>query len=493
VAVHEINNSSASSLLFKRLPESLFSPLASVNRHRYWALLCRLHEKRFGPDAPLPPSRGFPRKTIIQDLIEELEIQEAWDSEDFEIQDGDQVDARANAIFNRFHECGWFRMEQPRFEKKVTMQPAVSQFLTMLISFAETGPVFVSGKIRSIDANLQMVVDGKASGDSLAEAAEQARNLLEHIRNTGTNIRELMEELHKNTSSTAQYVQQFFSDYIERVFIGDYRELRTTEHPLSKRAQILSRIEDINESQEQRSRLIAWYESKRSPGDLKKAERLFERDIYRLSELQRIDEYLDRLDDEIRKANKRALAFLDYQLRSLMPSDAMVKLAITSVLEQGIPLMSDPFAPSEMISEDRLAEPRKAIKRAEPSSLRRVVVSDEQLAKSRVALRARASRTVTSIGLSSFARNQLEGKDSIASSGLIISSIEDIRMYQALSALSLQMSAKSKKMQMDAISMTKGYRVKVNDEKELPHPYISSMPFTIAARKVAKKQEQSNE
>lgn len=69
------------------------------------------------------------------------------------------------------------------------MQPTVSQFLTMLVSFAETGPVFVSGKIRSIDANLQMVIEGKASGDSLAEAAEQARNLLEHVRNTGTNIR----------------------------------------------------------------------------------------------------------------------------------------------------------------------------------------------------------------------------------------------------------------------------------------------------------------
>ena len=396
MAILEINKPSfASSLLFTRLPDRLFSPLASINRHRYWALLCRLHEKRFGPDAPLPPSRGFPTKLIVQDIIEALEFEDVWDSEDANDLDTCSIDLRAAAIFNRFYDCGWFRIDQPRFEKKVTMQPAVSQFLTMLISFAETGPVFVSGKIRSIDANLQMVIDGSASGDSLAEAAEQARNLLEHVRNTGTNIRDLMESLHQNIS-TAQYVQQFFSGYIERVFIGDYRELRTTEHPLSKRAQILARVEDIRESQAHRGRLIAWYESKRTPGDPKKAERLFDRDLNRLAELQRIDEYLERLDDEIRRANKRALAFLDYRLRSLMPSDAMVKLAIKSVIKQGVPLMADPFAPSEMMSEDRLAEPRRAIERAAPSPIRTVVVSDEQIARSRIMLRARANRIINS-------------------------------------------------------------------------------------------------
>lgn len=233
MAIHQINNSStAASLLFERLPERLFAPLASTNRHRYWALLCRLHEKRFGPDAPLPPSRGYPTKEIVQDIIEALEFEEIWESEDSDDVSNAQIDIRASAIFNRLYECGWFRIDQPRFEKKVTMQPSISQFLTMLISFAETGPVFVSGKIRSIDANLQLVMDGNAAGDSLTEASEQARNLLEHVRNTGTNIRDLMESLHHNIS-TAQYVQQFFSGYIERVFIGDYRELRTTEHPLS--------------------------------------------------------------------------------------------------------------------------------------------------------------------------------------------------------------------------------------------------------------------
>ena len=46
--------------LFKSLPDRLFGPLASQNRFQYWSLLCALFAKRFGPEAELPPSHGFP-------------------------------------------------------------------------------------------------------------------------------------------------------------------------------------------------------------------------------------------------------------------------------------------------------------------------------------------------------------------------------------------------------------------------------------------------
>jgi len=86
--------------------------------------------------------------------------------------------------------------------------------------------------VRSIEANLQLIVEQNADGDTLQEAASQTRNLLEHVRNTGTNIRDLMASFSVEMT-TAHYVQRFFIDYIERVFIGDYRELRSArEHPL---------------------------------------------------------------------------------------------------------------------------------------------------------------------------------------------------------------------------------------------------------------------
>ena len=69
--------------LFKRLPERIFAPLASANRGQYWHLLCALYDKRFGPDAPLPPGSGFLMREITHDIAEEMQHQE-WVLEEFE-------------------------------------------------------------------------------------------------------------------------------------------------------------------------------------------------------------------------------------------------------------------------------------------------------------------------------------------------------------------------------------------------------------------------
>lgn len=474
---------SAAKLLFERLPDRLFAPLASANRHQYWALLCRLHVKRFGPDAPLPPSHGFAVREIMQDIEDELVTQDLWENEDGSTPDT-PIGIRANAVFNRLMESGWFRLERHGMEKKLTMRPTVSQFLTLLVSFAEIGPVFVSGKIRSIELNIQQIAEGKADGDTLVETAEQARNLLEHVRNTGTNIRDIMESLSAEIT-TAQYVQRFFSDYIEKVFIGDYRELRTREHPLSRRPQILRTVEDLYGSDHHRARLIAWYETKRCAGDRQRAEQLFEKDIQRLFDLRRIDEYLDRLDDEIRRANRRALAFLDYRLRSLRPVDHMVSRAITAALACQLPALGDPFPAGEMVSGEHLAEPRKLTERAAPSNLRRQIPSEAQLARSRIMLRAREVRSITPPKLAEYVLQQLNGKKSIESEDLVYEGITDIRSYQTLSAVGLAMSANSRRLHLSAMTVARGFRVWMHDAPEIPGADISGRPFSIEARKAA--------
>lgn len=458
----------AATLLFERLPVQLFRPLASANRQQYWALLCALHARRFGPDAPLPPSHGFSTREIVQDIEEELQIQDVWEAEEGETPET-PLGIRANGVFNRLLESGWFRIDRYGVGWNVTMRPAVSQFLSLLVSFAETGPVFVAGKVRSIDLNLQLVESGEGAGDTLAEAAEQTRNLLEHVRNTGTNIRDLMDSLGVEIT-TAQYVHRFFNDYIERVFIGDYRELRTREHPLSKRPQILRRVEEIHTSEAHRTRLIAWYESKRCPGDRSKAERLFEKDIQRLLELQRIDDYLDRLDDEIRRANKRALAFLDYRLRSLRPIDHMVEKAIQAVLSDSDNTIGAPFAPGEMISGARLAEPRKRIERTPPSSLRQHVPSEAEIARSHLMLRARDARSITPPKLAEFVRRQLDGQTLVKNDKLKLDRVADVRTYQVL-------------------TMARGFRVRMNGVDEVPCAPISGVPFLVElTKKTGQKQ-----
>lgn len=466
----------AANLLFERLPERLFGPLASQNKQTYWAILCALYEKRFGPNAPLPPSHGYTNRDITQDIEDELVIHDLWIDEDGDAPET-PIGIWAITIFNRLQESGWLHFYQHGVVKRVSMTPTVSQFLGRLINFAETGPIFVAGKVRSIEANLKLVTEG-ADGDSLAEAAEQARNLLEHISNTGTNIHDLMVSLAKEETTT-RYVRRFFNDFVEQVFIGDYKELRTREHPLSRRPQILRWAEDLHASDTSRERLIAWYEAKRFPGDRAKAERMFGRDIQKLLDLQRIDDYLERLDNEIRWANRRALVYLDYRLRSLRPIDRIVDAAIARVIASGKELHDTLFAPGDMISPTRLAEPRRQEVRQTASELREAVPTEEDIALARLKAVARNVRMVNMPKLVEFVSRQLSGKQQIESEELKLNSVSDILAYQTLLVLGALMESGSPELQKKAAVMMRGFRVKRIGDKEVRNNWLSGIPFRI--------------
>ena len=350
-----------------------------------------------------------------------------------------------------------------------------------LINFAETGPIYVAGKIRSIEANLKLVMEG-AGGDSLSEAADQARNLLEHIRNTGTNVRDLMSVL-GTEETTAQYVRGFFSGFIEQVFIGDYKELRTREHPLSRRPQILHWAEELHGSEQSRERLITWYETKRFQGDRVRAERMFERDVQKLRDIQRIDDYLERLDDEIRRANRRALAYLDYRLRSLRPIDKVVDAAIARVMDCGEDVHEGPFAPGDMISPANLAEPRRQEVREKAPQLRETASTDEDIARAKLRALARNLRLVNAPKLAEFVSRQLSGKQTIASEDLQLGGVADVRAYQTLLVLGAAMESGSAYLRQQASTMMRGFKVRRTGDKEIENKWITGVPFLIESAK----------
>lgn len=471
----------ASVALFQRIPEQLFGPLASANRLKYWALLCHLHRRRFGPDAPLPPSYGFLQRDITQDIEDHLAYAGEW-----QLESGEQADTplgnQAVAVFHRLLDSGWFRVDKYGIEKTVNMAPAVAQLLTQLITFAETGPVFVSGKIRSIDAAIAQVHKGDASGDLLSEAAEQCRNLLVHIRNTGTNVRDLMATIGAQ-ATTAQYVRTFFQDYVQQVFIGDYQQLRTKEHPLSKRQQILQAVLEIDSDPSQRTRLQEWYVNRLSGGDEKRGEAALQRDLNRLYELERIEEYLARLDDEIRSANKRALAYLEYKLRAIRPTDDLLRATIAHLLEHPTTDVAPVFAPDAMLSGARLAQPRKDVPRLASTPLRQTVVSDRTRAISSLARKAQERRSVTPIKLWAYTDGVLKGSPSVDRANLPCTSIEETRAFQTLTSLAMLANSGIARLQIEARTAAPGVELRYTGDEAETHPHLSGKPFVLSRRK----------
>lgn len=464
--------------LFTRLPDRLFAPLASANRFQYWSLLCALHAKRFGPEAPLPPSSGFVSREITSDIADELLYQD-WSPDGDEDTQATPLTIRAIAVFNRLRDAGWIRVDRVGVREMVTMPPVVAQFMNRLIEFAHTGPVFVSGKIRSIEANMKLLLDESTDGSSLQEAARQSRALLEHVRIAGTNVRDLMLEI-GNVDATGEFVRRFFDDYVEHMFIGDYKELRTREHPLARRQEILRVAAQVQQSQGIRERLIQWYLEKQAGRDPTRAEALFERDIEKVEDLRRIDEYLDRLDDEIRRANKLGLAYLDYRLRAARPLDELIGQAIGAVIKHGSKTVAlAPFAPSECISGDRLASPRVESKRSAPGELRKQVMSAEQEARARLLLLARDRRMMSLPKLAAFVRKQLDGAESVSSLALDVDSIESVRALQVLCTIAAANSSPSRLLRVNTRSMTSGFTTVRLDGDEDSTKGIAHMPFEI--------------
>lgn len=474
----------ASLALFKRLPDLIFTPLGSPNRHLYWSVLCALYRHRFGPDAPIPPSYGYLLHDIHKFIEDYIDYEDNWTPEENEPPET-QTNTRAMAIFRRLQEAGWFRIERYGMERTVTMRPAVGQFLAELIKFAERGPIFVSGKIRLIADSLSYVSTGdpaRATGENLREAANLSRELIEHIRNTGTNVRDLIDALDPNLP-TSQYVRVFFQDYIVQMFIGDYRELRTKEHPLSRRRQIIETVEAITVDMARRAALIAWYAQFLANGNRADAEKMMERDLARVCELSRIEEYLDRLDDELRRANRKALAVLDYRVRSVRPLDALIQSAIANVKklpDRGIPAV---LASGPLMAGARLVEPRVTKERPRPAPLKKPVFSPREIALARLMQRARDARTVTPVNLAVYVTKALQGGDATTSNELPLTGVADLRAYQTLQTVAMAQGSGSVRLFRDSRMLARTFDAVPTGRDELPHNYFSGRPFLIRPRK----------
>jgi hypothetical protein len=466
--------------LFAVVPEGLFGPLASANRERYWTLLCRLFEDRFGPDAPLPPSIGFPRREITAAIENYLLTDDPWvdDGEEGDVPGASLVD-RANAIYERFRSTGWLRQERVGAREMVSMMPAVAQFLSTLVEFAEHGPTFVSAKVRSIELQLRQVVEGKAFGDALDEAADQARRLLVSLSSMSLKVRDLMPELSR-AETTAQFARQWFERYVSSFFVGDYADLHKADHPLARRSAILAMAQQV-EGTELHEVMLGWYREHLTGGDAERAGLRLQRSLRRLHELERIDEYLGRLDEDVRQANRRALAFIDYRLRAPDKLDVLLRRACRGALAAPEDALRLPVAPGALMDESQLRPPRRKPLPIPRSANAVERPTPEQLARLSLLRRMKRARLVNAEDMARYVGRHLQPGGDIDSARLPIASIEDLRAYQTLLTLALRSHRTGGLRRDDPLGrLLRGFRVELLDAGErADNGYLRAPRFVL--------------
>lgn len=471
--------------LFSVVPAGLFGPLASANREHYWLLLCRLFEEFFGPDAPLPPSHGFARREITAAIERYLITQDPWEDEEGAAPDA-PLNVRANAIYERFRAAGWVRQERIGAREMASMMPTVAHLLSTLIEFSEHGPTFVSAKVRSIELLLQQVVEGKAGGEALDEAADQSRRLLVSLSSMSLTVRDLMPELSR-AETTAQFARLWFERYVAQFFIGDYADLHKADHPLARRSSILAMADQI-ESTVLRERVLGWYRDHLRGSDADHAEARLQRSLRRLRELERIDEYLGRLDDDIRHANRRALAFLDYRLRAPDKLDVLLQRACRGAMQAPPGALRLAVAPGALMDEQRLRPPRQKPQPIPRSANAVQQPTPQQLARLALLRRMKRARLVTAEDMARYVGRHLDRDGRLDSSTLAVASIEDLRAYQTLLTLALRSQRIGGLRRDDPLGrLIRGFRVELlNTDQACDNGYLRAPRFVL--RRIASSQ-----
>lgn len=463
--------------LLSIVPEGLFGPLASPNRRHYWRLLCRVFGEFFGPDAPLPPSTGLPRREITAALERYLLTGDPWEDAEGEAPDT-PLPVRAAGIYERFRAAGWLRQERIGAREMVSMTPVVAQLMGTLLEFSERGPAFLGAKMRSVELQLRQVLEAGAGGDTLDEAADQARQLLSHVSAISVQVRDLMPELSR-AESTAQFARQLFERYVGELFVGDYAELHRADHPLARRTSILAMARQLAQPP-LRERLLAWYRDHATQGDADRAAQRLERSLRRLQEIDRIDEFLGRLDDDIRQANRRALAYLDYRLRAPDRLDALLHRACRGALAAPEGELRLPAAPGGLMDESRLRPPRSRPRPIPRTANAQQAPTPEQLARLNLRRAIQRARLVLPDDLARYVARHLDGREVVGSDALSTASIEDLRAYQTLATLALRSHRPGGLRRDDPIRrMLRGFRVELLPGTRSGHPHLESPRFTL--------------
>lgn len=423
--------------IFERLPPGLFAPLSSPNKAKYWDLLLRLYDQFFGPDAMPPDGDGYLQRSITLE-IERFITDTEWSQEGDEEETNTPLNVQSNIIYRRLVNSGWLREDRIGVKNYVTMPTTVQKFLELLRQFAEEGPQIIAGKVQLIHNQIEQVLaDPARQASGFHEAAQQARQLIITLSATTMRVREAIDLLSAQ-ETTAAFVRAFFDDYIGQLYIRDYHELRTENHPLRHRWRIIQAVLQLRDDAEKRSAMVAYYRNAFRCVSQLEAEERFERDVARFLMFKDIDRHLDRLNASVDSATSRAMAYLHYKLRTQDKLDRLLTVSINRLkASAGDESTALGVLPGHLLTETRLPPIQKRASPTKRTAISRPCLSLEQRAQIKLKKIMKLNRQVTSVQLADYLERHLGDSTAVTSDAMAIHSIHDFCVFVHLARLSL--------------------------------------------------------
>lgn len=475
--------------LFDRLPRGLFGPLASPNHERYWTLLLRLYDRFFGPEAAPPEGEGYLQRSITLEIERYILDVTDWATEDGDVTDT-PLNVQSNIVYRRLVAAGWLREDRIGVRNFVIMPTTVQKFLELLRQFAEEGPQVIGGKVQLIYNQLrQVVLDPATQASGFHEAALQARQLISILSATTMRVKEAMDLL-AIQETTAAFIRTFFDDYIGQLYIRDYHELRTENHPLRHRWEIINSVLSLRDDPEKRKIMVAYYQAAFRCTAPDEAEEKFEKDVSRFLMFKDIDAHLNRLNSSVDRATARALAYLQYKLRTQGHLDRLINGAIVQLTKPEFPAQPTMgMLPGPLLGESRF--PTAARKDGPPvrTAMVKKVMTIEQQAIIRLKRAMKMSRQITVVQVSDYLNENLDNHATIDSDVLPIGSIHEFCLFVVVSRLALasrnHVSAGHKAHPM--LIGLRDFRFECQPGQWTDNPFLRVPKFTVTRHKAGSR------
>lgn len=420
--------------LFDRLPSGLFAPLTGRNSRRAWELICRLGTDYFGAEALPPYPDGYLHEQVTKE-IERFLLDQRWENDEGQ-QEATTLNVQANMLLRRLVECGWLVEDRVGARMFVSMRPVVSRFFETLRQFAEEGPQLIGGNVQMVHNQLLGAAQNpRQQVQGFISAAAMCLRSINALNATTLRARDLMKDLTQE-HDTPVFVRRFFGEHIAELYVRDFQDLRTENHPLRLRWDIIELVRRITTEEPARTQLLAGYADLAKPGE--EPARMLERDVSRFDRLLDVEVFLARLDSVMEQATQRALAYLGYRLKATDRIEAIIEDCIRTVDRadaQGIAVSGNLMPPPLLVCDARLRLPAPP----PPKPQRRPMRKREMTLQERALLMLRREMTAHRDGspraMQRYVQALMAGGGELAAQDLPTKDVEDAVAHLALMRL----------------------------------------------------------
>jgi hypothetical protein len=418
--------------IFDRLPLGLFGPLTGRNGRRMWDLIGRLAQQFFGPDCIPPYAEGYLHEQITKE-IERFLLDAQWEDEERGEILTTPLNSQANNLQERLVSTGWLIEDRVGARVFVSMRPVVARFFETVHQFVEDGPPLIGGNVQLVFNQLRSVVESpREQAQGFISAAQLCVRLIHSLSATTLRARDLIRELLRE-SETPAFVRRFFGEHISELYVRDFKNLRTENHPLRLRGEILDMVSQVTTDPVARAELLAGYAAIAKSSEV--PEQMLDRDIRRFERLIDVQQFIDRMDQVMEQAGRIAASHLEYRLKATDRIESTIEDTIRALQRAetlGIDVEGSLFTPPGLVSEARLRLPTPAPVKQVRQPMRKREMTLQERAAQLLRREMTQHRDSSPKVLQAYVASHLKPGETLAAQSLPVDKVEDAVAFLAL-------------------------------------------------------------